>query len=917
MATKKRNTDPIASVGEYISNPLGGTGTGIAARSASDSYHKEYPEREETTYKRIKAKTVVPQHLKGKTFGEHAAKNVQESYTDFINSFNAYTSNYKTDYDNDEDIKVASVGSAFMAGKLRDKGQKLMDYAKMYPSLFTAPEGYDNGSQYIQSLVANALDTVDRMDKSYEKMPEYIREKKATEQNAAYASADIDALRSQLDEEKADYKKAQEIQRTLDTFKDKSYATDEYLKRDIEEQKKYLHGYDSFENFGNAISEKEKFLKNAEAYKNAVSAREAQKAEQERMANFDYEAAKVQRDDEKSDYEEATRIEDSISALQSYSSGQIPEEEVTRLIARDRERQKKYLHGYDSFDDFKSAWLSREKDMFTYDRNKVLNDAEQLKSAEDYGAVVAEAKAEAEQKNAERGSLAGFLGSTAEHSLSPCITRTGYYVNSTAAYDSGSDYTAYTFRVNSGDKLRISGAYVNGNSKAVTLSSDGQLIGEFWTTTYSKAQTFDYTVGENVAFIRFTGFTNKGVSVEVMDSIAGLSDVATNKTKYNNSIGNFESAEVYLDYLDLSRGYLSFSDGVTVKEPTGAYYYTRYIAVHDNRTIVLNNAYGTEGVAFHCYDSEKNWKGYVDAGTFKYNRITNGQFKIPIGTAFIRFMVHVSNIKNYSMRYTEDFNKWYWADGIITDFMNATKWKVTKLFKKATQKPILTLIDDDTPTVASTKLYHDSCVANGVVGCYAVITQQLLSQSALATQLKAYEKDGFQNLFHCHSQIAAYDTSSESYNITTAEADFVQGAQEMQTFGFANWRYWCSPYGSCNEALAGLAKKWGMKCLVRSGLSDYETTIPKNLGKYQISRISLNQNDEALQTVKTALDNAATDNGWVLVTTHMGETGWDGETSQQRFTDMITYAKSKGFEIKTLGEAFEIRRPIYELYETF
>lgn len=415
MATKKRNTDPIASVGEYISNPLGGTGAGIAARSASDSYHKEYPEREETTYKRIKAKTVVPQHLKGKTFGEHAAKNVQESYTDFINSFNAYTSNYKTDYDNDEDIKVASVGSAFMAGKLRDKGQKLMDYAKMYPSLFTAPEGYDNGSQYIQSLVANALDTVDRMDKSYEKMPEYVREKKVTEQNAAYASADIDALRSQLDEEKADYKKAQEIQRTLDMFKDKSYATDEYLKRDIEEQKKYLHGYDSFENFGNAISEKEKFLKNAEAYKNAVSAREAQKAEQKRMANFDYEAAKAQRDEEKSDYEEATRIENSISALQSYSSGQIPEEEVTRLIARDRERQKKYLHGYDSFDDFKSAWLSREKDMFTYDRNKVLNDAEQLKSAEDYGAVVAEAKAEAEQKNAERGSLAGFLGSTAEH----------------------------------------------------------------------------------------------------------------------------------------------------------------------------------------------------------------------------------------------------------------------------------------------------------------------------------------------------------------------------------------------------------------------------------------------------------------------------------------------------------------------
>ena len=421
MATKKRNTDPITSVGEYISNPLGGTGAGIAARSASGSYHKEYPEREETTYKRIKAKTVVPQHLKGKTFGEHAAKNVQESYTDFINSFNAYTSNYKTDYDNDEDIKVASVGSAFMAGKLRDKGQKLMDYAKMYPSLFTAPEGYDNGSQYIQSLVANALDTVDRMDKSYAKMPEYIRAKKAAEQaaetaqqNASYASADTDALRSQLDEEKADYKKAQEIQRTLDTFKDKSYATDEYLKRDIEEQKKYLHGYDSFENFGNVISEKEKFLKNAEAYKNAVSAREAQAAEQERMANFDYEAAKAQRDEERSDFKEATRIEKDIVAEQGYDNG-VPESLIERRGNENLAKQKKFLHGYDSYEDFKTAYLAREKDIFAYERNKILNDAEQLKSAEDYGAVVAEAKAEAEQKNAERGSLAGFLGSTAEH----------------------------------------------------------------------------------------------------------------------------------------------------------------------------------------------------------------------------------------------------------------------------------------------------------------------------------------------------------------------------------------------------------------------------------------------------------------------------------------------------------------------
>lgn len=380
MATKKRNRDPITSVGEYISNPLGGTGAGVAARSASDSYHKEYPEREERTNKLIKI--TVPECYKDKPNTRWSA-HVEDTYNDFINSFNTYTSNYKTDYDNDEDIKVASVGSAFMAGKLRDKGQKLMDYAKKYPDLFTAPKDgtYNSGSDYIQSLVANALDTVDRMDKSYAKMPEYIRAKKAAEQaaetaqqNAPYASADTDALRGELEQLYTEKQKHPE-------------QASEYEER---------------------ISEKANFLKNAVAYKNAVSAREAQKTEQERMKNFDMSAATAQRNDEKSDYEEAEKRQRVIDHLkENYASDELISEEERKL--------KKYLHGYDSFDDFKSAWLSREKDMFTYDRNKVLNDAEQLKSAEDYGAVVAEAKAEAEQKNAERGSLAGFLGSTAEH----------------------------------------------------------------------------------------------------------------------------------------------------------------------------------------------------------------------------------------------------------------------------------------------------------------------------------------------------------------------------------------------------------------------------------------------------------------------------------------------------------------------
>lgn len=169
---KKRNTDPITSVGEYVFNPLGGNSAGIAADAASKDYHKKYPEQEEKHYTLIKV--AVPEYFQG-TVNNRAVNRV---YTDFINSFDTYAKGYKTDYESVDDAKAASIGSAFMANSIKSKGQKLIDYAKKYPDLFTAPIGYNKtGGDYIQSLVANAIDTVDRMDKSYDKMLKNVRNK--------------------------------------------------------------------------------------------------------------------------------------------------------------------------------------------------------------------------------------------------------------------------------------------------------------------------------------------------------------------------------------------------------------------------------------------------------------------------------------------------------------------------------------------------------------------------------------------------------------------------------------------------------------------------------------------------------------------------------------------------------------------
>ena len=57
----------------------------------------------------------------------------------------------------------------------------------------------------------------------------------------------------------------------------------------------------------------------------------------------------------------------------------------------------------------------------------------------------------------------------------------------------------------------------------------------------------------------------------------------------------------------------------------------------------------------------------------------------------------------------------------------------------------------------------------------------------------------------------------------------------------------------------------------------------------------------------------AEQNGWLLICTHFS--GWGDDIS--RFTEFCDYAKSLGFEFMTYGEAWNIRKPIYELYESF
>lgn len=66
--------------------------------------------------------------------------------------------------------------------------------------------------------------------------------------------------------------------------------------------------------------------------------------------------------------------------------------------------------------------------------------------------------------------------------------------------------------------------------------------------------------------------------------------------------------------------------------------------------------------------------------------------------------------------------------------------------------PIITLIDDDTISPESVQLFHDVCVANGIVGTYACIAERGLLYPEMFDMLHSYETEGFQVATHCFTQ---------------------------------------------------------------------------------------------------------------------------------------------------------------------
>lgn len=422
----------------------------------------------------------------------------------------------------------------------------------------------------------------------------------------------------------------------------------------------------------------------------------------------------------------------------------------------------------------------------------------------------------------------------------------------------------------------------------------------------------------NVSYIRVSCQTAYVAEAKIRSDLYGA--IAT-KAKYDRAIGNCELHTISIDTNAFSRGYL-LSGGLTVVD-SDLYIHSAFVPILGGQRIKLRNITPTNGCSVHFYDGTFTPVGHAENNKTGY-LLTGEIVDTPLNAVYMRFMVRTdyATPEDVSALYLGDIHTSYLADAVTERWYSATNQRITHPLYRAASKLICTIIDDDTIDTASVLRFKAALDANGIKGTLATLTIGYERDANLKPTLLQMERQGHHVVLHGYSQIAEYQRPDENGNIEKCEEDFVHGLQDMLAAGFCNPKFWVSPYGSSQDSIQRIARRWGMQAMCAS--HNTYNTMDGRSGRYNLCRCALNERDSdpndpnetytsSMAEIKAIAEEAAENHGWLILMTHFSN--WtDGEHS--RFDEFVTYAKGLGFEFMTLGEAWDYRKPIYDLSDT-
>lgn len=499
-----------------------------------------------------------------------------------------------------------------------------------------------------------------------------------------------------------------------------------------------------------------------------------------------------------------------------------------------------------------------------------------------------------------------------------------YYPNGTLQSDVAT-ITALLYEVKEGTRVIVDGALFTGSRSLVAFNDNGDFIKEIPTTKSNAAQSIEIDV-EGFVRIGLTTRNDFSFSAKYADEpLFSLNkNVLLNEHETSDAVGNYINSEIKAPSEDkYEAGYLH-SDGSVIEADNVLC--SPFIEVVENQDLVVGGMYTAAFAIAHFYDANKAHMGYERYATAG-STVQKTTLKIPYNAKYIRYSVLPSRLANVVLRYSNKIRRDHLPLGLVEGWYKTAHRQINKLFEMATAEPIITFIDDDTASVEAVTRFRDVCNELGIKGSYAVITGQVERVQNLGATLLQFEREGFTSIVHCNEQsghVTLPDGSktsaylAESRDLALCEQDLVTALQRMQMHEFTDYKLWATPYGVRDKEMQELAQKWGLECLISSGRAEYETTEAK-YGRFGLSRVSLQATDEAggvtLDQFKQLIDSAVAENGWLLVTTHMAESAW--ADNLDRFCELVNYAKGAGMKVKTVNEAWRIRKPIYSLYETF
>lgn len=509
-----------------------------------------------------------------------------------------------------------------------------------------------------------------------------------------------------------------------------------------------------------------------------------------------------------------------------------------------------------------------------------------------------------------------------ENSLQPLFSKTIFPIkqyNGLYFYPDGNfkidinTTTSYLFKVENNSVVIAKGVYGESTRSICAFDSNGDFVKEIIKPSGDQTNIELRIIVDGFEYIGLSTTAGNTLVVEYETKYNTLSDKTLEKLSCNDYVGNYLKSDFAIITKSFGSGYIYYENGIQKVVSDSEHMYSGNIEVYENQDIELSCGFAPNGQIAHFYDETSKYVKSINIPTVgEYT--TPITITVPFNVKYMRLNISKSQSDAFDIRYVNPIHRNYFASSIVNGWYNSAFKKIGNLFEKA-NKPIITFIDDDTINAESVQRYHDACLNAGIKGGYACITSNLDANEGLAELLKSYEREGFHVTYHCHTQSAFYRINDR--DSVALENDVVTGLQKMKSYGFVDYNQWCTPYGVSDEEIQNLAQKWGLECIVTSGGSSYETTEAKR-GRFGLERMSFEPTDKDggfnLSDIKNVILEASKNNGWVLITTHFSSWTQDGFA---RFKELVDYAKDNDFEVKTLNEAWRIRKPIYEFYEMF